>query len=72
MHVWQYLTLTTIPLTMTSFVGGILGAPLWLETQSAEMLEPVSSSGSGGCGFRGMMPGSLAEVRKSRSMICHS
>ena len=72
MHVWQYLTLTTIPLTMTSFVGGILGAPLWLPTQSVEIPEAVSSSGSGGCGLRGIMPGSLAEVRKRRIIICHS
>ena len=70
MHVWQYLTLTTIPLTVTSFVGGILGAPFWFPDQSVDIQEPVSSSGSGGCGLRGIMPGSLADVRKRRNIIC--
>jgi hypothetical protein len=62
-----------MPLTITSFTGGKLGAPLWLPGQSAEIPElSPSSSGSGGCGLRGMMPGSLPDVRKRRIITCNS
>lgn len=72
MHVWQYLTLTTIPLTTTSFVRGKLGAPLWLDGQSEETVEPSTSSGSGGCSLRGIMPGSLPDVTKRIRISCNN
>lgn len=69
MHVWQYLTLTTLPLTITSFVGGKLGGPLSLAGQSEKILEPSPSpSASGGCWLRGIIPGSLPDVRKRRKI----
>ena len=62
-----------MPLTTTSFMGGKLGAPFWFPGQSAEILEPSpSSSGSGGCELRGMIPGSLPDVRKRRIITYNS
>lgn len=71
MHVWQYLTLTTTPFTTTSLVGGKLGGPLCAPSQSADKFEASPSySGSGGCELRGIMPGSLLDVRKRTTTIC--
>lgn len=58
-HVSQYLTLTCIPLTVTSLVRGNC-RPGVCEELSYE------NSSSGGCEFRGTTPGSRAEVRTRR------
>lgn len=72
-HVLQYFTLTTIPLTVTFFIGGKLRGPIWLPKQLVEMLEVSnSSSGSGGLVFRGTIPGSVPEVSNRRTTICNN
>lgn len=65
MHVWQYLTLTTIPLTKTSFMGGKLEPPPWIAGQSVEIVEPSSS---GGWRLRGIIPGSWEDVMNRRNI----
>lgn len=68
MHVLQYLTFTMMPLMSMSLVGGGAGrvAPMpgWLPVVHGDK-GPPSSSGSGGCGLRGTMPGSPDDVRMS-------
>ena len=69
MHVWQYFTFTTIPFMYTFFVNGTPCALLRLLPQSVDTPE-LSSSGSGGWEFLGIIPGSLPDVRNRRTMIC--
>lgn len=68
MHVSQYFTLTGIPLTITSFVFGNCRLGVCLPPTSTEPSQWNASSG--GCRFRGMIPGSLEEVRKRRRRTC--
>lgn len=69
MQVWQYLTLMTTPPTMTSLVGG--NVPPRFPAQSADIFDvSASSSGSGGCALRGIMPGSLPDVIRRRNRTC--
>lgn len=63
MQVSQYLIFTVIPFTMTSLVRGNRNCGVWTPPTS---LSPPLVSGSGGCVFRGMIPGSLPEVTSRR------
>jgi hypothetical protein len=63
MQVSQYFVFTVIPLTTTSFTRGKRMGGVWLAPTSAL---PSKPSGSGGCALRGMIPGSLPEVRSRR------
>lgn len=81
MHVWQYFIFTTIPLIHTFFVNGTPWL-VWLPPQSVDKPdkpdtpdtpdtpELSSSPRSGGAKFLGIIPGSVPEVRKRRTMIC--
>lgn len=64
MQVSQYLIFTVIPLTSTSFMRGNRNCGVWPAPTSAF---PSKPSGSGGCALRGIIPGSLPEVSRSRS-----
>lgn len=61
MQVSQYLTLTVMPLTITSFVLGNCRLGVRLPPTS---IDCAVNSSSGGCELRGTMPGSRTEVRK--------
>ena len=63
MQVSQYFVFTVIPLTTTSFTRGKRTGGVWLAPTSAL---PSNPSSSGGCALRGMIPGSLPEVRSRR------
>lgn len=64
MQVSQNLIFTEIPLTSTSLIrgnrnGGVCPAPT--------STFPSKLSGSGGCAFRGIIPGSLPDVSSKRT-----
>lgn len=63
MQVSQYLIFTEMPLTTTSLMRGKRN---WGVPSEA----PSYPSGSGGCAFRGIIPGSLPEVSKRRIISC--
>jgi hypothetical protein len=63
MQVSQYFVFTMIPLTLTSLTRGRRKGGVWFAPTSAF---PSKPSGSGGCALRGMIPGSLPEVRSRR------
>lgn len=63
-HVSQYLTFTVTPLTITSFMRG--KCCVWPGPCSRWPL----LSGSGGWALRGIIPGSLPEVRRRRTNAC--
>jgi len=69
MHVSQYLTRTGMPLTITSFVRGNWRLGVCLSPTSTGTEESYRNS-SGGCELRGIMPGSLADVRERRTSTC--
>lgn len=68
-HVWQYLTLTEMPLTRTSLVSGKPAEPCWPPGQSGKLDDSPMSSGSGGWAFLGMIPGSRPDVRSRTTRI---
>lgn len=63
MQVSQYFVFTVIPLTTTSLTRGSRRGGVWFAPTS---VLPSKPSGSGGCALRGMIPGSLPEVRSRR------
>lgn len=63
MQVSQYLTLTGIPLTITSFVRGNWRLGVCLPPTSIDA-EVSYRNSSGGCELRGTIPGSRDDVRR--------
>jgi hypothetical protein len=57
-----------MPLTITSFVRGNWRLGVCLPSTDTE--ESYRNSSSGGCELRGIIPGSLADVRKRRTNTC--
>lgn len=60
MQVSQYLTFTVMPLTSTSLMRGRRSCGVC----PPPSMFPSKSFGSGGCAFRGTIPGSLPEVSR--------
>lgn len=66
MQVSQYLIFTVMPLTSTSLMRGSLNCGVCPPPSAL----PSYPSGSGGCALRGIIPGSLPEVRSKRTKTC--
>lgn len=70
MHVSQYFVFTDTPFTITSFVRGSRSRGVCPPQSPGDVFGSKSSSGSGGCALRGMIPGSLPDVNSSNISTC--